>query len=169
MDSRIVVSAVFVLLLLIAPQTNGAFAQSFGAGGVENEGMAFNRFVRPGEATIQLWVISDTRSGLYEVGESVSLGELVVLTGTGPGMTTARERRRTDVKVYRGQGSTRDLVYDATLEEMVQEPGRYPALQSGDVVMMETHTSQRFQWRDALTIVSAVSTSILLIDRIRRL
>lgn len=162
-----VAAAVAVLLTLQAPAE--AVGQTFGATGVESEGMSFNRFVRPGEASVQIWVIADTRSGLYEVGESLSLGELVVLTGAGPGMTTARERRRTDVKVYRGTNGTRDLIYDATLEDLVREPAAYPTLQNGDVVMMQTHARQRFQWRDALTIVSAASTTILLIDRIRRL
>lgn len=169
MDVRTAVSAALACLLLITLSPQDTLAQSFGATDVENQGMAFSRFVRPGEASVQLWVISNNRSGLYEVGESITLGELVVLTGTGPGMTTPRERRRTDVKVYRGQGGTRDLIYDATLEEMVQQPGAYPSLQTGDVVMMETTSRQRFQWRDALTIVSAASTTILLVDRIRRL
>ncbi|MFW5973316.1 MAG: hypothetical protein ACOCTG_04925 [Bacteroidota bacterium] len=163
-----------VCLFLAASAPEGASGQDFtppregGLSGVEAQGMSFNRFVRPGEAFLQVWVISDNRSGLYEVGETVSLGELIVLTGAGPGITTLRERRRTNIRLYRGEGGTREIIYEASLEEMVQEPERYPRLQEGDVVMMETKVRQRFHWRDALQIVSAASTMILLIERIER-
>lgn len=169
MNLRSTLTAVAVCFGLIAYTPADVFAQPFGIDGVENQGMSFNRFVRPGEATIQVWLISDNTSSLAEVGESLELGELIVLAGTGPGMTTARERRRTDVRVFRGAGATRELIYDVKLEELIREPGTNPDLRNGDVIMIETKARQRFQWRDALTVISAVSTSILLIDRIRRL
>ncbi len=146
-----------------------SLAQPFGVEGVENEGMSLKRFVLPGEASIQVWLLSDNTSSLAEIGESVSLGELIVLSGTGPGMVTSRERRRTNVRVFRSRGDTRDLIYDVSLEELIREPATNPDLQHGDVIMIETKSRQRFQWRDALSIISAASTTILLIDRIRRL
>jgi hypothetical protein len=170
------VVAAFVLFLL--PCSDGpsgifsatsARAQAFSGSGVEASGVSFNRFARPGESTVRVWVVSDTRSGLYEIGEDVSLGELLVLTGTGPGLVSVRERRRTTIRVYRGDRTSRGMIYEATFEEMLENPGRYPTLQNEDAVVVETQVRARFHWRDALTIVSAASSTILLIERFRRL
>lgn len=135
----------------------------------EASGISFSRFVRPGEASIQIWVISDNRSGIYEIGDGINLGELIVLTGTGPGIMTTRERRRTTIRVFRETGASRNLIYESSLEDMVREPSLYPDLNNGDVIMLETRVKQRFQWRDALSVISAASTTILLVDRIRRM
>jgi hypothetical protein len=167
--NRIAIVFAVAVLLLIALPIESATAQAFGgATGQEAQGVSYHRFARPGEATVRVWVVSDTRSGLYEIGESVSLGELLVLSGTGPGIITVRERRNTTVRVYRGDRSTRGMIYEASFEEMLQNPGAYPSLRTEDAVVVETRVRQRFQWRDALTIVSAASTTILLIDRINR-
>lgn len=157
-------AVLFVLLLAAEP----VHAQSFGATGVEAQGVSFHRFSRPGEATVRVWVVADTRSGLYEIGEGVSLGELLVLSGTGPGIVTVRERRNTTVRVYRGDRSQRGMIYEASFEEMLQNPGEYPSLQNEDAVVVETRVRQRFGWRDTLQIVSGVSTVLILVDRWRR-
>ena len=154
-------------LLLIGADINAANAQSLSD--YDAAGISYSRFVRPGEASIQIWVISDNTSGIYEIGEAINLGELIVLTGTGPGIMTTRERRRTTIRVFRETGASRNLIYESSLEDMVREPGLYPDLNTGDVVMMETRVRQRFQWRDALSVISAASTTILLVDRIRRM
>jgi hypothetical protein len=158
------VVALFIFLLSAEP----LHAQTFGVSGVEAQGVSFHRFSRPGEATVRLWVVSDQRSGLYEVGESVTLGELLVLSGTGPGIVTVRERRNTTVRVYRGDRTQRGMIYEASFEEMLQNPGEYPRLQTEDAVVVETRVRQRFGWRDTLQIVSGVSTVLILVDRWRR-
>lgn len=168
--NRTVIIFAAALLVLTAVPIQRATGQTFGgAVGQEAQGVSFHRFARPGEATMRVWVVADTRSGLYEIGESVSLGELLVLSGTGPGIITVRERRNTTVRVFRGDRSTRGMIYEASFEEMLQNPGLYPTLQTEDAVVVETRVRQRFQWRDALSIVSAASTTILLIDRINRI
>jgi hypothetical protein len=158
------VVALFIFLFIADP----LHAQTIGVSGVEAQGVSFHRFSRPGEATVRVWVVADTRSGLYEIGESVSLGELLVLSGTGPGIVTLRERRNTTVRVYRGDRTQRGMIYEASFEDMLQNPGEYPSLRTEDAVVVETRVRERFTWRETLQLVSTASTMLLLIDRWRR-
>ncbi len=62
------------------------------------------------------------------------------------------------------QGS--EPIYSARIEQFVQEPERHPALEEGDVIMIESVQKQKFTWREAVSIVSGVSSVLLLAGRL---
>ena len=148
-------------------------AQTFGrVGTMIVEGSSYHVFAKPGEATVQVQVLGNVRfPGIYEVGVGTDLGQLLALTG-GPVQvfTEGRVVRRTEItlRLFHGEEGRRDLVYEASLETMLANPGSYPVLQDGDVFSIETLTIERtrFGWRDGLSIVVTLATVGLLIDRI---
>ncbi len=125
-------------------------------------------FVRPGEATMEISVWGTVESpGAYQIGTEYDLGMVLSLAG-GPefGVRQERSERRVTLELYRGQAGTRSLVYEASLNQAVSAPERYPSLQDGDVLIVETLERDRFSWRDALTIVAGVATLTLAVERI---
>ncbi|HLT47827.1 MAG TPA: hypothetical protein VK002_11410 [Rubricoccaceae bacterium] len=163
--------AVLLLLALAA----GADAQpSYGAVEERQTNVpAFFFHVLPGEPTISVYVWGTVRApGLYEVGTGTDLGELLTLTG-GPEAGPETEDRvvTTTVRVFRAQGDARVLAYEAVLDEVVREPGRYPDLRDNDIVEVETTVEEvgGFSWRDALSVVTSVAAVALAVERISSL
>ena len=119
-------------------------------------------------------VLGDVSStGIYELGISVDLGQLLALSG-GPSLSRSTGERTTSsettVRLFRKTAGRRDLVYEAPLELLLSEPSLYPPLQDSDVFTVETiiHERRRFSFRDALSIVSSFSTIVLIYDRLSR-
>jgi hypothetical protein len=130
--------------------------------------------VLPGEPTITVSVWGAVAApGLYEVGEATDLGTLLSLAG-GPAGTPEQEDRHvtTTVRLFRTAGPARQLAYEAVVDRLVLEPGRYPALHDGDLVEVETAIEEvgRFTWQDALTIVTGgVAAVVLAVERVASL
>ncbi len=132
-------------------------------------GAAYHKFVLPGESSIQVLVLADGgATGIYELGRQVDIGELFALSRATLGAITPREKREVTLKLYRGAGGNREVIYRATMEEFLSYPGQYPQLQDRDVMVVETVVKQRFGWRDALSIITGVAAVSLAVDRFRR-
>lgn len=161
------------LLLLAVSISNPAKAQEFGRiNDMIATGTAYYVFAQPGEATVQVIVLGSVAApGIYELGISVDLGQLLALSG-GPPLTETTgatvSTNATTVRLFRKGTGRRDLVYEAPLDLLLTEPDLYPSLQDGDVFTVETITrqTQRFSWRDGLTIFSSALTAAILIDRL---
>ena len=88
---------------------------------------------------------------------------------------TDREVRTATIRLYRTEGSTRRLIYEATPEELVRNPEQHPALQEGDVLetdvtleeVKEPVTLQQ-GLQIASSVASFVSVVLLIIYRTRR-
>ena len=89
--------------------------------------------------------------GLYEVGESVDLDELLVLSG-GTGLNP--KANKVTIRLYRDQGGQRAVAYEAPLERMLVDQAAYPDLQPGDMLYVESRPRRQFSWREALSITS---------------
>lgn len=142
-----------------------------GVSDLETQGTAYYVFARPGEATMQILVLGSIGSpGIYQVRVETELDELLGLTGGTPLATSTRSETTVTVRLFREGGGRRDLVYEAPLERMLVEPGLYPPLQDGDVLTIETITIERgrFGWRDAISIVTSLTSVVVLIDAITR-
>ena len=63
--------------------------------------------------------------------------------------------------------SSDEPIYQARLEDFVLEPEQHPALEEGDVILIESVQRQKYTWREALSVVSSLSSIILLITRLR--
>lgn len=174
MPHAVRLASLVVLLTVFSFSADVAKAQFTG---LETGGVSYFTFARPGENTIQVLVIGDTRDGIYEIGEGTNLAEFVALSGgagEGPlqagSPLDAREIRRVTIRLFRkDEDGQRRIVYEAPIEDLVEIRTAYPELRHEDVLRVEIERRRPFGWRDALTIVGAASSIIILIDRITRI
>jgi hypothetical protein len=145
-DVRFHYAAGLILLLILS--AGPVRAQDLG--GREAGGTAYYTFARPGQNTIEVLVLGGGQSGIYEIGEDINLGQLMALAGGG-----GRGGRRTKVRIhlYRLENGQRTKVLGEGIKDLAAR-SRYPSLQDGDVVRIETR--ERFNWRDYLRITSTV-------------
>jgi hypothetical protein len=161
--------AVLVFVTTAVVLVPGATAQFIDdATDVHAEGAAYKIFARVGEPVIRVHVLSEAGSGLYAVGTSTTLTELLALSGgASVGEGTTEERRTVTVRLYRrGAEGGRAMIYEAELNEMLQEPHRHPSLDEGDVLSVETTYQRRFDMLRTLQVVSGLSTVVLLVLRL---
>lgn len=133
---------------------------------VQATGTAYYQYARRGEVTLQVLVMGNVgRPGVYIVGRDTALDELLALSGsTLLGADLPTETQRVTVRLFRPEGDRRVLVYEAAMETLLTEPGRYPALQDGDVVAVESLIipRRRFTWRDGLSLATSLATLVIL-------
>lgn len=143
---------IFGLVLCLMLGAYPAWGQGVG-GGLETSGTSYYTFARPGQNTIEVLILGDVgRSGLYRIGEDTDLAQLMALSGgTGTG-----NQGNTTIRLYRPDNGQRDLIFEADLDEFIARSGAVPALEEGDVIRVRTR--EGFNWRDALRIVTAVSS-----------
>lgn len=70
--------------------------------------------------------------------------------------------------MFRALGSERSTFLSAEMLNEVTAMPEDPVVANGDVVTIETVVQQHFSWRDAFSIVAAVASVSLAIDRILR-
>jgi len=153
----------FALTAWVVPVHVPAHAQQFGD--IRTEGTSYRVFARPGENTVQVYVLGDLgQPGVYSVGADTELAQLVALTG-GPGGTT-RGRSDTTIRLYRAENGQRELIYEAELDEFIERSDVHPDLQSGDILQVETIQREGFGWRDGLRILTAAASLSFAVDRL---
>lgn len=126
-------------------------------------------FAEPGEGTVEVKVMGTVRSpGLYRLGVGTNLGQLLALSG-GPVLGVRQEERdrETTVRLFRQrEGGTQELIFERGFEEgIASESATYPELKDGDIMTIEVVEDRQFQWRDALSIISAAGTVAFAISR----
>lgn len=169
MSLRIV--ALLTAFVLTAPPVD---AQAFGrVEDMQSSVAGYFTHVSSGDPTTQVYVWGSVGApGVYEVSADTDLGKLISLAG-GPADAPITEdvEQTTTVRVYRIAGGDREVIYEAVVDQLVREPGRYPTLQDGDVVELETEIEQtdRFTWRDGVSVITGVAAVVLAIERITSL
>lgn len=130
--------------------------------------VAVFRHADPGVPTMAISVWGAVRAtGRYEVERDTDLLQLLTLAG-GPALAaqqSGREQHLT-IQISRGAPGQRTVVYEARLRELAGSRTTYPALQDGDIVLVEEHSRTRFDWRDVLRVVSSAGTVALVILRV---
>lgn len=105
---------------------------------VLNQGGSYVVFTEPGAPNVDVLVVQAAGlSGIFRVAEGTTLTELLVLAGGSAARseTTSQFVQTAFVRVLRGDGAGgRTVIYEATPEQMIREPGRHPRLQTGDVI-----------------------------------
>lgn len=123
----------------------------------------------PGEATIQVSVWGTVpRPGIYEVAETTRLDKLLTMAGGAP-IEARSENQDADItiRLFRGQGSgPRQMIYEASLEELLRNADAYPTLQGEDVVVVETQLDRGIGWLEVIGIVGSVASLALTVDRL---
>ena len=158
-----ILSLILAVLLSFAPAT----AQTPRPTDVIAQGTSYFIFAAPGEATMELLVLGNAKSGVYVVGETTTLTELLALSG-GTGASEQNESVRIErtVRLLREQGDARIVVYEADADEALRQTGAHPTLMNGDMLTVETEIHNRFNLRDTLSIVTSLASVTLLILRL---
>jgi hypothetical protein len=159
------------LLFLAAPEASAQIPapRDVGfVGEVPTNSPNYYYFADAGEIPTRVSVWGTVRApGTYVVRAGVDLAELLSLAG-GPLLTARPDNATRDVtvRVYRLEGNQRILAYEETLVDMIAEPGAYPVLEDEDVVEVETVESRNWTIRDTVTVIGAVATSVIAVDRL---
>ena len=167
--AKIMASFALVWCLLIGGAEMAA-AQSFSdLNAVDVSGTSYHRFVRPGEATIEVLLLGNTgQSGIYVIGYDTDMAEFLALSGVGLGGSSGRESSELTVRLYRPQGTTREMVFEASAEDVLSAAANVPVFQDGDIIYLEVETRQRLSWLDIIRTASSFATLVLVADRLIR-
>ena len=158
--------SICLLVFFLVPDVSGQELKRFD--NLISEGAAHTIFARQGEATIQVLVLGSVASpGVYEVGVSVEMDQLLALAGGTPLTSGGVGRTEVTIRLFREDASQRELVYEASLEEMLAEPGLYPPLNDGDVFTVESIVSgaNRLNILDLVNVIASLTSIILLFTR----
>lgn len=124
---------------------------------------------QPGQATVRVTVLAPNGSGVYEVGVGLTLEEILAISGAlGLPVKTRGLERKATIRLYRTQGPDgggRLLLFDSTPKDMLTRMD-YPVLQDMDVVEVEVIEKSKLGWRDVVSLVTASSALVLLIERL---
>lgn len=131
--------------------------------------MSYHRFVRPGEATVEVLMLGNVgASGVYVVGVDTGLPEFLALSGMTFGASSRGERSQITVRIYRQQGAQRELIFESPVEEVLTAPANIPAFRSGDIVYLESVSRTRFDWFQVIRTVSSIASLIYVAQRLIR-
>jgi hypothetical protein len=145
--------------------------------GLAGRGMANYVFTKRGDLPMYVSVWGSARlPGRYEVPEGTDLGQLLSLAG-GPGVDIRgfivgvdymgrqdQRRGKTHIRVSRRIGEKNFLVLEQRIDNLLVDDLRNFQLNDGDVIMIDQ--VQRFNFWDALSIISISASILLLLDRI---
>ena len=149
-----------LLLLSPAPVVAQGFA---GIDDVDASGMSYHRFVRPGEATVELLMLGNAgATGVYVVGMDTDLPQLLALSGVTLGASSGSERSEVTVRIYRQQGAQREMVFEASVADVLTAPADVPTFRDGDIIYVETITRSVDWYRWIRTVSSAVSLAYII-------
>lgn len=145
-----------------------ARAQNFaGFGDVDASGTSYHRFVRPGEATVEILLLGNTgQAGIYVVGVNIDLAEFMALSGVSFGTSSGREKTSVTVRHYRQQGTHREIIFEALVEELLQTPANLPLFKDGDIIYIERRSTPRISWFDILRSASSIATLVFVAERL---
>ncbi|MEM1115080.1 MAG: hypothetical protein AAF845_00490 [Bacteroidota bacterium] len=145
---------------------------------IQASGVSYIVYTEPGAPTVEITVVGEgVRSGIYRLQEGTTLTQLVALSG---GVPTSEEGERqivtSFIRVLREQGGVRNVIYEATTEQAIREPGSHPPFRDGDLVELDiTYEEVRppVRFIDVVNTVSRVasivSVALLIFTRVDRL
>ena len=128
---------------------------------------AYYRHANTSDVTIEVKVWGAVQNpGLYEVRQGLTLSSVLSLAG-GPqalGQVPGTSSSFT-VRLFRRQGEgPYRLFTETSMDKELLPLTQDPVLMSGDMLMTEERTRQRFGWRDGISILTALGTIALLFD-----
>ena len=127
----------------------------------------FHYIVRPGSATIEVSAFGNLISpGIYIVEEGSNLAFLLALTGGPPSYNQPDVKYISTIRLFRDSGGTQSLIYESSMEDIMNQISQAPILSEGDVITVEVEQKRKLNWRDVFTIVGPVLSTLLLIDQL---
>jgi hypothetical protein len=126
---------------------------------------------RPGFPRMTVYVWGNADSGVWNVEKGTDLLEFMTVVSRARMTDTSPERRRIEtLSVYRDAtpGNGRPF-FASDVQDIFSNRTSYPALQEGDILVLETRARGRFTWRDIARVtgtVAALLNTYLLFDRL---
>ncbi|MEX0686527.1 MAG: hypothetical protein WD267_14110 [Balneolales bacterium] len=166
--SAITGSTILLLAFIITVGVTSVNGQAFGGDAIEIPDSY--SFVRVGEPSMEIVVMGSVqRPGSYRIREGTDLSTVFMYAGGASTIGERRKRKRPEVTLQisrRMDGGGRDIVFETDFESMINREVEYPILQRDDIIVVETVPLRpRFQWRDAASLISVASTTLLIVDR----
>jgi hypothetical protein len=165
------VTALYVaaFILITAPISVQAQQQPGDAlSGVTNP--TVKEYGRSGYEKITIYVWGNADTGVWRVEKGTDLLEFVsVVSRLRLVSEDPRERQIESLLIYRDQSQDEEPFFEQRVETLFSKRGNYPALQDGDILVLETKTKSRFTWRDVAQVtgtIAAVVNTYLLLDRL---
>lgn len=155
-------SAALLLALPVSAQNLSDFERS------RYSPASYYNYSEPADVTILVNVWGTVRNpGLYEIPQGTTLSHLLSLSG-GPIVAPrqVRQDRTIQVRLFRPNGAGRELLWETEMENELTAADDDLTVQEGDVVTVETVVRQRFSWRDVFSVVAAVGTVAIAIERL---
>lgn len=157
----------WIICLLLLSVGSLASAQVTDPNAVIASGTSYHIFAQPGEPTVEVFVLGDASSGVYVVGETTNLLELLALTGAGASVVDDADYvRDATVRLMREQGGTRAVIYERPFDSFLAEPASYPQLQSGDIFTVEVKQRRKLGLIDVVQVTSSLASITLLVLRL---
>lgn len=159
---------VFIFMLLVGFATKGGVAQSLDI--PERNSGAYYRYVDdPSDITIEVKVWGSVQNpGLYEVRQGLNLSTLLTLAG-GPLATGRGPRLKSTLtlRLSRLQPSGQYVtIYETLMQDELLALDQDPVLAHGDMLVVDEKVRQTFGWRDGLSVLTALGTIVLVIERV---
>jgi hypothetical protein len=163
--NRIAPLLLLTLLLGLAPPAAAQFVPN--PTEVRATGIPYRMYARPGEPTIQVQMLGEIASGIYVVGTTTNLGDLLVMAG-GANLSegSPNVERTVTIRLMRQRGDIREVVYESDVHRMLREPGAYPTLQDGDLITVTSTVRPRYTFRETIGLVSSLASITLLLLRL---
>jgi len=112
------------------------------------------------DITVYVWGNADT--GVWRVEDGTDLLEFVsVISRLQFGAQRPDSRSVQTLRLYREGRAEGKPFFETRVEELFTMNGAYPALEEGDVLVLDTSVRSRFTWRD---IREVVGTAVLLLN-----
>ena len=128
-------------------------------------------FARPGRPTMLVYIWGTASApGIWKVETDVDPVELLSAAQVANyGNIDATNKQTTYISIFRQRGSQRSEIYKAKMEEFLKAEKKAPALEDGDLLLVETITKQRFSLQTILSGIAAAGSIVLLIIRLDQL
>ena len=126
---------------------------------------------RPGYPRMTVYVWGNADSGVWNIERGTDLLEFMTVVSRARMTDTNPDQRRVEsISLYRdaSPGSGQPL-FTSEVQAIFSDRTGYPALQEGDILVLETRTRGRFTWRDIARVtgtVAALVNTYLLFDRL---
>jgi hypothetical protein len=125
---------------------------------------------RPGYPRMTIYVWGNADSGVWNVERGTDLLEFISVVSRARMTDNSPDRRRVEkLSIYRNQQPGGTPFYETEMKDIFSDRQSYPALQEGDILVLETRTRGRFTWRDIARVtgtVAAILNTYLLFDRL---
>lgn len=126
-----------------------------------------NEYWRPGFPTVTVNVMGSVgQAGLWKIERDLDFIEFASVLNIAK-FDAGRDRVITTVRIYRGPATSRALVYEAELKDILESVVPYPKLIDADLLVVEQEATGRgITFRTVTSTIAAIGSIILLTLRI---